>query len=153
VQSAAFRAAPGSSPEDSELESAAGRLDLGQCLAACARSDRPDGLFTTVVADECGRALGLVYSSGESVAEAVRCGRGVYYSRSRGGLWRKGDTSGNFQELRSVRLDCDGDARVPAPARARARSRARRARGRAPLGGYSLRCTHSRRRGPARPGS
>jgi phosphoribosyl-ATP pyrophosphohydrolase/phosphoribosyl-AMP cyclohydrolase/histidinol dehydrogenase len=58
-------------------------LDIGSCFAACARSDRPDGLFATVVADECGKALGLVYSSSESIAEAVRCGRGVYYSRSR----------------------------------------------------------------------
>lgn len=59
------------------------RLDVGACLAACARSDRPDGLFTTVVSDECGKTLGLVYSNGESVAESIRCGRGVYYSRSR----------------------------------------------------------------------
>ena len=44
------------------------------------------------------------------MAEAVRCGRGVYYSRSRGGLWCKGDTSGNYQELRGARLDCDSDA-------------------------------------------
>ena len=110
VQSRAVRASPATTAEDLELESAAGRLDVGACAAACARSDRPDGLFTTVVADECGRALGLVYSSAESVAEAVRCGRGVYYSRSRGGLWRKGDTSGNYQELLALRLDCDGDA-------------------------------------------
>jgi phosphoribosyl-ATP pyrophosphohydrolase/phosphoribosyl-AMP cyclohydrolase/histidinol dehydrogenase len=98
------------SAEDVELAAAAGRLDVGSCLAACVRSDRTDGLFTTVVADELGRALGLVYSSRESVAEAVRAGRGVYFSRSRNALWRKGETSGNFQELRAARLDCDGDA-------------------------------------------
>lgn len=58
-------------------------LDIGPCFAACARSDRPDGLYTTVVVDEGGVALGLVYSSSESIAEAVRCKRGVYFSRSR----------------------------------------------------------------------
>ena len=58
-------------------------LDLGPCIAACARSDRPDGLFTTVVVDDCGKALGLVYSNTASVCEAVRCRRGVYHSRSR----------------------------------------------------------------------
>lgn len=64
-------------------ECASPKLDVGTCMACCARSDRPDGLFTTVVSDECGKALGLVYSSAASVAESIRCGRGVYYSRSR----------------------------------------------------------------------
>lgn len=123
-----------------------GAADVAACLVACARTDRPDGLFPTVVVDECGKALGLVYSDGESVREALRCRRGVYHSRSRcvgrappshralrpapaptapprcpppalaslpparGGLWRKGDTSGAWQDLVSVRLDCDSDA-------------------------------------------
>ena len=66
-----------------EASAPASRLDVGACVAACARSDRPDGLFTTVVNDECGKTLGLVYSNGVSIAESIRCGRGVYYSRSR----------------------------------------------------------------------
>ena len=98
------------SAEDIELQTSKGKLDIGACITSCIRSDRPDGLFTTVVSDEIGRTLGLVYSSRESIIEAVRCGRGVYYSRSRNGLWRKGDTSGNYQELKSVSVDCDGDA-------------------------------------------
>ena len=85
-------------------------LNAGLALVACLRTDRPDGLFTTVVCDECGVALGLVYSSAESVLESLRTGRGVYYSRSRKGLWRKGATSGAIQELVSVRFDCDSDA-------------------------------------------
>lgn len=71
------------SNEEVELGEAEGRLDVGTCAAACVRSDRPDGLFTTVVSDETGKTLGLVYSSKESIVEAVRCGKGVYYSRSR----------------------------------------------------------------------
>jgi phosphoribosyl-AMP cyclohydrolase len=91
-------------------EDAPARLCVAECLAECARSDRPDRLFTTVVVDEGNRVLGLVYSSRESVVASVREMRGIYFSRSRNELWRKGDTSGNYQELRSVTLDCDGDA-------------------------------------------
>ena len=93
-----------------ERGEASGVLDVGTCAVACARSDRPDGLYTTVVSDECGKTLGLVYSSAESIVEAIRSRRGVYYSRSRGGLWRKGDTSGCWQALRAIKLDCDSDA-------------------------------------------
>jgi phosphoribosyl-ATP pyrophosphohydrolase len=86
-----------------------GQLDLASTLAAMLRSDRPDGLWPTVVTDERGVALGLVYSSAESLAAALRDGEGVYHSRSRG-LWRKGQTSGDAQELLRVELDCDRDA-------------------------------------------
>jgi phosphoribosyl-ATP pyrophosphohydrolase len=41
---------------------------------------------------------------------SLECGRGVYYSRSRQGLWRKGDTSGHYQTLHRLDVDCDGDA-------------------------------------------
>ena len=73
-------------------------------------SDRSDGLFPTVVTDERGTCLGLVYSNRESVKQALRTGQGVYYSRSRKGLWVKGEESGNTQELVSISLDCDADA-------------------------------------------
>ena len=87
-----------------------GKMDLGDAIGAPLRSDRPDGLYPTVVCDESGRALGLVYSNDESLREAVRTGSGVYWSRSRGGLWRKGETSGATQELLAIDLDCDRDA-------------------------------------------
>lgn len=83
---------------------------LGSSFVSCIRTDRPDGLFTTVVCTRNGEALGLVYSSTESVIAALECGRGVYYSRSRNGLWRKGDTSGHYQTLHKIDVDCDGDA-------------------------------------------
>ena len=72
-------------------------LDLGPSVTACVRTDRSDGLFPTLVIECDGAALGLVYSSAESIAAALRCGRGVYWSRSRQSLWRKGDTSGAWQ--------------------------------------------------------
>ncbi len=86
-----------------------GRLGLGQAFAAPLVSDRPDGLWPTVVVDEGGRALGLAYSSRDSLDEAIRRRRGIYQSRSRG-LWIKGETSGATQDLLRVECDCDRDA-------------------------------------------
>ena len=73
------------------------------------QSDRPDGLFPTVVTDEHGICLGLVYSSEKSIEVALQSGCGVYQSR-RHGLWIKGQESGNTQDLVSIVLDCDADA-------------------------------------------
>ncbi|MFO1068140.1 MAG: phosphoribosyl-ATP diphosphatase [Geminicoccaceae bacterium] len=86
-----------------------GRLDLADAIMAPLVSDRADGLWPSVVVDERGVALGLVYSSAESIREAVRRGQGVYQSRSRG-LWVKGETSGAVQELLRIDLDCDRDS-------------------------------------------
>ncbi|MCW8984457.1 MAG: phosphoribosyl-ATP diphosphatase [Thermoanaerobaculales bacterium] len=86
-----------------------GRLSLADAFAAPLVSDRPDGLWPTVVTDELGVALGLVYSSADSLRKAIEDRRGVYHSRSRG-LWVKGETSGATQELLRVDSDCDRDA-------------------------------------------
>ncbi len=83
-------------------------LVVSDALLAKAVTDRSDGLFTTLVTDVRGTALGLVYSSRESVAESLRTGRGVYQSRKRG-LWYKGESSGDTQELVRVEIDCDYD--------------------------------------------
>ncbi|KAJ3273181.1 trifunctional histidinol dehydrogenase [Terramyces sp. JEL0728] len=72
------------------------------------KSDREDGLFPTVVVDPQGVALGLCYSSKESIVESLKTKSGVYFSRTRG-LWYKGKTSGATQELISIDLDCDAD--------------------------------------------
>jgi phosphoribosyl-ATP pyrophosphohydrolase len=87
-----------------------GRLGLAEAFAASLVSDRADGLWPTVVADEHGVALGLVYSSAASLRESIETGHGVYYSRSRGGLWRKGESSGAVQEVLRIDADCDRDA-------------------------------------------
>ncbi len=84
-------------------------LDLGDAIAAPLTSDRADGLWPTVVVDELGTALGLCYSSAQSLRAAVAERRGIYQSRSRG-LWRKGESSGAVQELLRIDLDCDRDA-------------------------------------------
>ncbi len=86
-----------------------GRLDLADAIMAPLTTDRTDGLYPTVVVDERGVCLGLVYSSRDSIREAVRRRAGVYQSRSRG-LWVKGETSGAVQELLRIDLDCDRDS-------------------------------------------
>ncbi|KAF9175079.1 trifunctional histidinol dehydrogenase [Mortierella sp. AD010] len=86
-----------------------GKLNIGEAFMATVVSDRPDGLFPTVVVDEQGISLGLVYSSLESVVESFRTRQGVYFSRSRG-LWHKGASSGSTQDLIKVHVDCDSDA-------------------------------------------
>ena len=86
-----------------------GRLHLADAIAAPLVSDRPDGLWPTVVVDEAGVALGLAWSSAESLRAAVDRQQGIYWSRTRG-LWVKGETSGATQELVHVGIDCDRDA-------------------------------------------
>lgn len=72
-------------------------------------SDRPDGLWPTIICDSIGTALGLAYSNRESLLHALTHREGAYWSRSRGGLWVKGATSGATQTLHGIRFDCDAD--------------------------------------------
>ncbi len=81
---------------------------LDDALIALLSSDRTDGLWPTVVVDELGVALGLAYSSDESLRAALAQRRGIYHSRTRG-TWIKGETSGATQTLLRVDLDCDRD--------------------------------------------
>jgi phosphoribosyl-ATP pyrophosphohydrolase/phosphoribosyl-AMP cyclohydrolase/histidinol dehydrogenase len=90
-------------------------LSLGQddispakLLIACAIPDQNTGLYATVVTDQRGVSLGLVWSSEESISEALKTGTGVYQSRKRG-LWYKGQSSGDIQELVRIGFDCDND--------------------------------------------
>ena len=71
----------------------------------------PDGLVPVVTRDVAtGDVLMLAYMNREALQETLATGRAVYFSRSRGRLWVKGETSGNAQRVRRVWLDCDGDA-------------------------------------------
>ena len=69
-----------------------------------------DGLLPAIAQDaETGIVLMLAYMNAESFAETLATGRAVYYSRSRRRLWRKGEESGNYQEVQEILVDCDGD--------------------------------------------
>lgn len=56
-----------------------------------------------------GEVLMMAWMNRDSLVETLTTGRVCYWSRSRQALWRKGETSGHVQHLRSLRLDCDGD--------------------------------------------
>jgi phosphoribosyl-ATP pyrophosphohydrolase len=87
-----------------------GKLSLGDAVAAPLVKPLPGDVWPTVVCDEAGHTLGLVWSTRESVARAIAERRGIYWSRSRQALWVKGETSGNTQQLVRVDVDCDRDA-------------------------------------------
>jgi phosphoribosyl-AMP cyclohydrolase len=70
-----------------------------------------DGLVPAIAQQhDTGEVLMLAWMNRAAVAETLATGRACYYSRSRGTLWRKGETSGQAQRLVELRLDCDGDA-------------------------------------------
>ncbi len=70
----------------------------------------PDTLLPAIAQDAVtGEVLMLAYMNRDSYAETLRTGEAVYYSRSRGKLWRKGEESGHIQRVQAVYLDCDAD--------------------------------------------
>ncbi|MDD5556728.1 MAG: phosphoribosyl-AMP cyclohydrolase [bacterium] len=69
------------------------------------------GLVAAVVQDAAsGEVLMVAYMNREAVARTIETGLAHFWSRSRGKLWLKGESSGHTQAVREVRLDCDGDA-------------------------------------------
>lgn len=58
---------------------------------------------------DTGEVLMMAWMNAEALTETLATGRACYYSRSRGGLWRKGESSGQVQSVLDLRLDCDGD--------------------------------------------
>lgn len=69
-----------------------------------------DGLLPAIAQDaDDGTVLMMAYMNAESYAETLATGRAVYFSRSRNKLWRKGEESGNVQQVQAVYLDCDRD--------------------------------------------
>lgn len=90
----------------------AGKLAISAIFTATLTTDRPDGLFTTLITTPAPAhtALGVVYSSVASIQAAIAEGEGVYQSRKRPHeLWYKGKTSGATQKLVTIEKDCDSD--------------------------------------------
>jgi phosphoribosyl-AMP cyclohydrolase len=72
--------------------------------------DKAGGLVPAIAQDAAtGQVLMLAWMNREAFDETVRTGQACYYSRSRGKLWRKGETSGHVQNVREVLIDCDAD--------------------------------------------
>jgi phosphoribosyl-AMP cyclohydrolase len=69
-----------------------------------------DGLVPAIAQEEAtGRVLMVAWMNRDALRETALTHRGVYWSRSRSKLWRKGEESGNVQTVREIRLDCDND--------------------------------------------
>ncbi|MDR3521125.1 MAG: phosphoribosyl-AMP cyclohydrolase [Acidocella sp.] len=69
-----------------------------------------DGLIPAIAQSyDTGEVLMMAWMNRESIAETLKTGQVCYYSRSRGKLWRKGESSGQTQRLVELRIDCDGD--------------------------------------------
>ena len=69
-----------------------------------------DGLVPAIAQEQgTGKVLMMAWMNRESLQLTVDEGRAIYWSRSRGKLWRKGEESGNVQKLHDIRLDCDND--------------------------------------------
>ncbi len=87
-----------------------GSTELDPDVAARLKRD-PDGLVAAVVQQhDDGQVLMVGWMDDEALHRTLTTGRVTFWSRSRQEYWRKGDTSGHVQHVRSVALDCDGDA-------------------------------------------
>ena len=83
---------------------------LPESIAARLKRD-PAGLVAAVIQQfDSGEVLMLGWMDDEALRRTLSTGRVTFYSRSRQAYWRKGDTSGHVQYVKSVALDCDGDA-------------------------------------------
>jgi phosphoribosyl-AMP cyclohydrolase len=87
-------------------------MDAIEELLAAVAFDK-DGLVPAIAQQhDTGEILMLAWMNREAVAETLRTGQVCYWSRSRGRLWRKGESSGQTQKLIDLRVDCDGDTLV-----------------------------------------
>ena len=87
-----------------------GTLDVMDCFSELVDFDKGGGLVPTIVQDvNTSEVLMLAYSDRASLRKTYTSSLATYYSRSRGRLWTKGETSGNTQEIKKILLDCDGD--------------------------------------------
>lgn len=69
-----------------------------------------NGLLPAIAQDvDTSRVLMMAWMNAEAWAETLQTGQATYFSRSRGKLWRKGETSGHRQAVREIRVDCDAD--------------------------------------------
>ena len=108
---------PDSTRDDLELTSSAPTdpstpqlTALDPAVAALLTRDAQGLVAAIVQQHDTGEVLMLGWMDDEALARTVSSGRVTFWSRSRREYWRKGDTSGHVQFVRSVALDCDGDA-------------------------------------------
>ncbi len=86
------------------------QTDTAAAVLAALRFDSAGLVAAIAQQHDTGEVLMLAWMNAEAVAETLATGRVCYFSRSRGRLWRKGESSGQMQRLVELRVDCDGDA-------------------------------------------
>ena len=69
-----------------------------------------DGLVPAIAQEASGTVLTLAWMDRQALSRTAETGHAHYWSRSRHRLWQKGESSGHFQRVREIRLDCDNDA-------------------------------------------
>jgi phosphoribosyl-AMP cyclohydrolase len=88
-------------------------LQVAPDLVAQVDFEKLDGLVPAIVQDaNDGTVLTMAYMDAEALRRTLASGRSWFFSRSRQEYWQKGETSGDRQYVREVRMDCDGDALV-----------------------------------------
>ncbi len=103
-------ALPSDAPSVARSDAPGDRQALAPDIAARLKRDAA-GLVAAVVQDDATRDVLMVgWMDDEALRRTLHSGRVTFWSRSRGEYWRKGDASGHVQHVRSVHLDCDGDA-------------------------------------------
>src|SRR3989338_953169 len=85
-------------------------IKLDEAFVSILNFNKNNGLMPTITQDDKGQVLMLAFSNKESLSRTFKTGKATYYSRSRKKLWKKGETSGNYQEILRVKYDCDKDA-------------------------------------------
>src|SRR5919204_5721490 len=84
--------------------------DLDPAVAARLKRDAAGLVAAVVQQHDSGEVLMVGWMDDEALHRTLTTGRSTFWSRSRQDYWVKGETSGNIQEVREVRLDCDGDS-------------------------------------------
>jgi phosphoribosyl-AMP cyclohydrolase len=84
--------------------------DLDPAIAARLKRDAAGLVAAVVQQHDTGEVLMVGWMDDEALHRTLTTGRATYWSRSRGRYWVKGETSGHLQHVKSVALDCDGDA-------------------------------------------
>lgn len=84
--------------------------EAAETIADSIRFDAAGLVAVVAQQHDTGEVLMLAWMNREALVETLASGRVTYWSRSRGRLWRKGESSGHTQRLVEMRLDCDGDA-------------------------------------------
>jgi phosphoribosyl-AMP cyclohydrolase len=96
--------------KDSSFLAPGSTAEVEEGLALTPKFDR-DGLVTAVATDVAsGDVLMVAHMNAEALERTIETGEAHYFSRSRGKLWRKGETSGHGQRVVEMRIDCDQDA-------------------------------------------